>query len=178
MKVTKQQILEKFSTSKNLTEIVDGDNIIIGDKDVPEISPDQESRANRTTDYNVKVHGQNFKNDFLGRFGFYFYESENAEKPKVLDAIAGVVGEENANAVMEAIKPHLEDVLDQMGDGLVNEGKVVEDKVNAKKDDKSISDQKKTEEISPDKLKKLDNIFSKIPKNQINKLIQLLEKYK
>lgn len=65
-----------------------------------------------------------------------------------------------------------------MGDGLVNEGKVVEDKVNAEKDDKSISDQKKTEEISPDKLKKLDNIFSKIPKNQINKLIQLLEKYK
>lgn len=65
----------KISKSK-IQEIIDGDGNIIGVTDKPEVSSDNETQADKTTDYNAKVHGQNFKNDFLGRFGFYFYESE------------------------------------------------------------------------------------------------------
>lgn len=188
MIVTKQQITEKFLTKEELEqislkkgtirEIIDGDDNMIGDIDKPENTPDAESMAKHTTDYNARIGSQDFKNDFLGRFGFYFYESENSEKPKVFDAISGVVGDDKVNAVMEAIKPHLEEVLDQMGTGQVNEEKVVEDKIKPEKDDKSIKGEKKEETISPEKLKQLDDLFSKMPKNQVDKIIKLLEKYK
>lgn len=189
MIVTKQQITEKFLTKeeleqislkkKNIQEIIDGDENMIGDIDAPEVTPDAESMAKHTTDYNARVHAQDFKNDFLGRFGFYFYESENSEKPKVFDAIGDVVGDENVNAVMEAIKPHLEEVLDQMNSGQVNEEKVVEDKIKPEKDDKSIKDEKKEQDtLSSEKLKQLDDLFSKMPKNQVDKIIKLLEKYR
>ena len=61
-------------TKEKIQEIIDGDGNIIGVDDLPKTGGNKESEANHTTDYNVAVHGQNFKNDFLGRFGFYFYE--------------------------------------------------------------------------------------------------------
>lgn len=65
----------KLSKEK-IQEIINGNIGIIGSDNTPEMSPDIETRASKTTDYNAKVSGQNFKNDFLGRFGFYFYESD------------------------------------------------------------------------------------------------------
>lgn len=81
----------KISKEK-IQEIIDGDGNMIGDTDKPTVSPDIETQASKTTDYNAKVHGQNFKNDFLGRFGFYFYESEG-DNTNVEDTLAKIMYE-------------------------------------------------------------------------------------
>lgn len=70
-----------------IEEIIDGDGNLIGSDDSPRTGSDRETEANKTTDYNVTVSGQNFKNDFLGRFGFYFYESEE-DASKLRDQLA------------------------------------------------------------------------------------------
>lgn len=60
-----------------IQEIIDSDGNIIGDKDTPEVSPDNETQASKTTDYNAKVHGQEDLGKTLwGKLGFSFYESE------------------------------------------------------------------------------------------------------
>jgi hypothetical protein len=61
---------------KDINEIIDGDDNLIGTETTPPTGANKETMANNTTDYNAKVHGQNFKNDFLGRFGFFGFESE------------------------------------------------------------------------------------------------------
>jgi len=61
---------------KDINEIIDGDDNLIGTDTTPATGANKETMANNTTDYNAKVHGQNFKNDFLGRFGFFGFESE------------------------------------------------------------------------------------------------------
>jgi hypothetical protein len=61
---------------KDINEIIDGDDNLIGTETTPPTGGNKETMANNTTDYNAKVHGQNFKNDFLGRFGFFGFESE------------------------------------------------------------------------------------------------------
>lgn len=60
---------------KQILEIID-DNFNIINNDEPQYSPNKESEANNTTDYNKPIHTQGFTNDFYGRFGFYFYESK------------------------------------------------------------------------------------------------------
>lgn len=75
---------------KEILEVIDSDNNLIGSKDTPETGGDIESMANRTTDYNASVHGQDFKSDFLGRFGFYFYESEE-DASKLKDQLASLM---------------------------------------------------------------------------------------
>lgn len=79
-------------SKEKIQEIIDGDGNMMGDTDKPEVSPDQETQASKTTDYNAKAHGQNFKNDFLGRFGFYFYESEG-DNTNVEDMLAKIMYE-------------------------------------------------------------------------------------
>lgn len=61
---------------KDINEIIDGDDNLIGSMTQPAGGANKETEASKTTDYNASVHGQNFKNDFLGRFGFWFYESK------------------------------------------------------------------------------------------------------
>ena len=79
-------------TKEKLEEIIDGDGNMIGQEDKPQYGSDLETQADKTTDYNAKVHGQNFKNDFLGRFGFYFYESEG-DNSNVEDTLAKIMYE-------------------------------------------------------------------------------------
>ena len=165
--------MTKFK-KEDITEIIDGDDNIIGRNATPEISPDLETRASRTTDANVKSHGQNFKNDFLGRFGFYFYESEGSDKPAVVEALEGIVGDK-ANAVMEAIKPHLEEALEGINFNM-NESKVSEDQINSKKDDKSISKSDGKKDFTNKKIEDVADLLNKLPKAEIDKLINLLEK--
>jgi len=151
-------------TKDKIQEIIDSESNIIGSVDRPESSPDNETQATKTTDYNAKVHGQNFKNDFLGRFGFYFYESDSSDKP--------VVGDK-ANAVMETIKPFLEEAFE--GDGSINEGKVVEDKISPKKEDKLIPPEKKNKDLVGGNVDKVADLLGKLPKAELDKLINLLE---
>lgn len=61
---------------KDIQEVIDGDNNLIGSNTKPPTGANKETEANGTTDQNAVMHGQNFKNDFLGRFGFYGFESE------------------------------------------------------------------------------------------------------
>lgn len=159
-------------TKDKIQEIIDGDGNIIGSMDRPDVSPDNETQASKTTDYNAKVHGQNFKNDFLGRFGFYFYESEGSDKPAVVEALENVVGDK-ANAVMETIKPFLEEAFE--GDGSINEAKVAEDKIQPKKEDKLISPDKKDKELVGGNVAKVADLLGKLPKAELDKLINLLE---
>lgn len=158
---------------EDISEIIDGDDNIIGKNSTPEISPDLETRASRTTDANIKAHGQNFKNDFLGRFGFYFYESEGSDKPAVVEALEAIVGDK-AGSVMETIKPHLEEALEGVNFNM-NEATVAEDKLTAQKEDNSIS---KKEEIDfpSKKIEDVADLLNKLPKAEIDKLIDLLEK--
>jgi len=159
-------------TKDKIQEIIDSESNIIGSVDRPESSPDNETQATKTTDYNAKVHGQNFKNDFLGRFGFYFYESDSSDKPAVVEALEGVVGDK-ANAVMETIKPFLEEAFE--GDGSINEGKVVEDKISPKKEDKLIPPEKKNKDLVGGNVDKVADLLGKLPKAELDKLINLLE---
>jgi len=55
----------------------------------PENSPNNITKSTRMTDYNIAVGRQKFDDDFLGRFGFHFYESENNEK-NLVDVLAEV----------------------------------------------------------------------------------------
>lgn len=193
---------------KNILEIIDDDDNLIGKNDIPQAGSNKESDASHTTDYNVMAHGQNFKNDFLGRFGFYFYESEGDNK-MVLDDLARKMYEKFketlnhyhknpdnmekdyelhskcdfdtqpedkrahdyrwAEEILDILKPHMKKDL--------NEAKVVEDKIADKKTDNEFV-KKTKKEISPEKLNKVADVLSKLQKNDLDKLISLIESKK
>lgn len=119
-------------TKKNIQEIIDNSGNLIGTKDMPQTGSNKETEAPKTTDYNAKVHGQNYKNDFLGRFGFYFYEAEQHEQPPVVVDLMNELGsEEIAWKIMNIIRPHLEKTLDEM-DSNINEATVIKDNKKVK----------------------------------------------
>lgn len=66
---------------KELMEIIDSNNDLIGSDAVPKNGSDLESQASNTTDYNVGIGTQPFRYDMLGRFGFtlmpFFEGKEN-----------------------------------------------------------------------------------------------------
>jgi len=167
----------KIITKKDIQEVIDDNNNLIGSNDYPETGANKETEAGHTTDYNARVHGQNFKNDFLGRFGFYFYESEDKkEVPQVLKDIRAIVGPEKAHKIMQVIKPHLEKTIDEITGGFVSEGKVVEDKITDKKTDYDIV--KKDKKELKNKMEYVADLLAKLPKNDLDKLMDLLEKKK
>jgi hypothetical protein len=73
---------------QKIEELIDSDGNLIGKDDYPQTGPNRETDAKHTTDYNARVHGQNYKNDFLGRFGFYFYEADEKKEPEVVEDLA------------------------------------------------------------------------------------------
>lgn len=199
-------IITKEDLRKQIVdEVIDDDGNIMGSDDEPQITPDKETQARKTTDYNARVHAQNFKNDFLGRFGFYFYESEG-DNQKVVDMLAKIMYEkyketlkhyhenpdklksdyelhqtvdfesqpkgskehdyEWAEDILKVLKPHMKDNL--------NEGKVVEDRI-VKKDDKETVTKKDDKTLSKTKTNKIADLLKKLPTNDIDKLINLLE---
>ena len=159
---------------KAIEEIIDKDNNLIGNDSIPKYDTNMDSDAHGTTDYNVGIHGQNFKNDFLGRFGFYYYESAGQEAPPVVKELTNVLGsEEKAHKIMSVIKPFIEDAF-EVSNTKLDESEIQEDQLTIKKDDNSITE-KKTEDESNIKLKQVADLLNKLPKNEINKLINLLE---
>ena len=165
-------------TKNKIQEIIDDNDNLIGSNSAPSVSPNKETEASKTTDYNAKVHGQNFKNDFLGRFGFYFYESEQHTQPDVVvDLMKKLGSEEMAWKIMNIIKPHIEKILDDIGSNSnsVNEAKVVEDQIQAKKEDKLIPPEKKDKGLVGGKVERVADLLSKLPKAELDKLVNLLE---
>lgn len=62
---------------KDILEIIDDENNLIGSDAIPKNGKNVETMANGTSDANAKKGHQEFDNDFLGRFGFYFYENKS-----------------------------------------------------------------------------------------------------
>lgn len=160
-------------SKKKIQEIIDDEGNLIGTNDLPQTGPNKETEAGHTTDYNARVHGQNYKNDFLGRFGFYFYESEGVEKPEVVEELEHVVGEAKAKEVMSTLKPFIEEALDSIG-GMVSESKVVEDKITDKKTDHDIVKKTNKKDVT-DKVERVADLLAKLKKNDLDKLMTLLE---
>jgi hypothetical protein len=191
---------------KQIEEILDKDGNIIGNNSVPKVDINMDSDAHGTTDQNAGMHAQNFKNDFLGRFGFYYYEDSEQETPEVVNDIAKVAYKkfgkilnhykndykklradlekfnsdedkpqksdmEFAYEIMSVIKPHMEKAFDSENKKL-DESEIVEDKIADKKTDKSVSEKKEDNDL---KLKQVADLLNKLPKNELDKLMNLLE---
>ena len=85
--------------------------------------------------------------------------------------------EEVAWKIMNIIKPHLIKTLDDMelGEGYLSEAKVVEDQIQAKKEDKLIPPEKKDKGLVGGKVERVADLLSKLPKAELDKLVNLLE---
>jgi len=200
-------------TKKKIEEIIDSNGDIIGVNDAPENGANLETNASNTTDYNAQVHGQNFRNDFMGRFGFYFYEGEEEKPNKIVDDIARVMYDkfkevlnyyhenpdeldkdfqehnevdfdslpegnkkidyEWAKKMVEIIEPYLSNVEES---NALNEESVVEDKIVEKKTDNEIGEEKPTKDVLDKKIASIADKLNKLKKDDLNKLINLLEK--
>jgi hypothetical protein len=201
-------------TKKKIEEIIDSNGDIIGVEDAPENGANLETNASNTTDYNAQVHGQNFRNDFMGRFGFYFYEGEEEKPSEVVDDLARIMydrfidilnyyhenpdmlerdydlhkegnfdsqPEENkkidyewAKRTVSVLEPYLND-MDET-DNTLNEETVAEDKIVEKKTDNDIAKEKTSKEVIDKKLESIADKLNKLKKDDLNKLINLLEK--
>lgn len=206
----------KVLQKKNINEIIDSNDNLIGHDEEPENGNDLETRANRTTDFNARAHAQNFKNDFLGRFGFYFYESEDkgdnippivmdlaklmydkyietlehyAQNPEKLHKDMELHSEVDFTTQPEDSREHdfewawdILDVVNKHYEGeaegdtdAVNEEKVLEDTLQDKKDNKELKDKKEDNALKSKKIEDVADLLNKLPKNEKDKLIKLLE---
>lgn len=170
---------------KEIFEFIDKNNALIGTYDKPRFNKQVETQANKTTDYNVQVNGQNYGHDFLGRFGFYFYESTDGEvdvkKIDKLIKIIEIVGEDlyeffktnKINSLKNGYKKYVHSLKNQL-QGMITESYVGEDKITDKQIIDDIKEEKNESELN-DKLDDIADILTKINKNDLNKLIDLLE---
>jgi len=82
---------------KDLHEIIDSNDDLIGTNDIPTTGGDLESQANGTTDMNVGKGQQPFRYDMLGRFGFtlmpFMEGKESKEQSELLDDLAKLMYE-------------------------------------------------------------------------------------
>jgi hypothetical protein len=188
---------------KHIQELIDSDGNLIGNEDVPMNVSNEKTAANRSTDHNAKVSHQNFKNDFLGRFGFYFYESEDDAKKlqkdlemvmydKFLETLKHY--HENPDKLNTDYKKHFEDdkkkeemlddtdakwadkIMDLIEPHMkkkLNEDVIKEDKLTKKKVEKMV---KKSEDEMVKKVKDMASLLKKLPKNEYDQLMKLLEK--
>jgi hypothetical protein len=147
----KQIILKK----DQIDEIIDSDtDNIIGSNDSPNSGSNLESfSGHQTTDQNAQMAHQNFRNDFVGRFGWGFYESEEKDDSKVIEE------------------------TEEEGDKMIEEEVVAEDIVE-KSDDKSMMSKQEKQELLDKKIQKVADMLAKLNKDEFNKLINLVEKLK
>ncbi|MFW6242722.1 MAG: hypothetical protein ACOC2W_01030 [bacterium] len=174
---------------KKIQELVDDNNALIGYDDKNKAMGNKETRSKRTTDYNALVHGQNFGHDFLGRFGFYFYEDNNdavnVEKIEefinllktLKDDMFEFFKQNEINSLNKGFDQYIKSVEEELK-GMINESKIQEDKIKDKKDNDDEIFKNKSETEFSEKLKDVADVLTKLNNNDINKLITLLEKKK
>jgi hypothetical protein len=74
---------------KHINEVLDDDgNLMTRTSMGPENNRNNITKSTKTTDYNIMVGRQVFDDDFLGRFGFHFYESKDSDDKKLIDILA------------------------------------------------------------------------------------------
>lgn len=177
--------------SEILKEILDNDGNLIGNDDKPQITPNTETEAgSHTTDHNVGIGHQSFGDDYLGRFGLYFYENEGSEPLR--DKIAKETymyfeGDEDFvshyNDLPVEIKNKYQSFADIIialfkGGDKVNLAesvkKIVEDIITTKKD-KSFKDKKDEKEFILNKSDKIKTLFKDLPVDEKKKLLNDLK---
>lgn len=80
-----------MTKKKNLNEVLDDDgNLITNTSMGPENNKNNITKSTKMTDYNIVVGRQKFGHDFLGRFGFHFYEGKDSKETKLIDLLAEV----------------------------------------------------------------------------------------
>ena len=197
---------------KEICEIIDSNNNLIGANNIPQNGSNLETQANKTTDYNQKVGTQPYRYDMLGRFGFTlfpFFEGEN-EKFSNNDELLKSISEffmkvleyyfKNPNKIKSdyRILSDKEDVDNEIRERIekywlkiiadvfestlkeknnkIDESSLIEDRVVDKKSENEISNKSKDNTIRNKNLTKIvDLINKKLEKNEIDKLINLLE---
>lgn len=84
----------------NINEVLDDSGKIISKGSLgPENHRNNITNSNQITDYNIMVGRQRFDDDFLGRFGFHFYESKNNNEKTIVDKLAELEFEQYKNWV-------------------------------------------------------------------------------
>lgn len=74
---------------KDINEVLDTDGNLLSRTSMgPENNKNNVTKSTKTTDYNIAVARQQFDQDFLGRFGFHFYENEHSDENKLIDSLA------------------------------------------------------------------------------------------
>ena len=192
----------KYS-KKQLQEIIDSSNIIIGSETAPEYDANGDTAANGTTDKNVKTGQQNFKYDFLGRFGFYFYESKD-DASKLQNDLINLFHEKYVE-ILKYYHVHADELEsdyvkyvqkeggepDEMDKEFadkvmklfephmkkkLDESKVVEDKIVDRKKTEMKKEKTDNDVLSKEKkLEKISGLLSNLPQNDLDKLMNLLE---
>jgi len=200
--------MEKNFKKHDIEEVIDSNNNLVGTDDEPSTGANKETEAGGTTDKNARIAHQNYKNDFLGRFGFYFYESEEDNK-NVEDNLARKLYEkylevlnhyhENPDDLEKDWKLHqrvdfetqpegsrehdyewASDILKMLEPHMkkdINEANVVEDKLTTKKKSNDIV-KKEKKDLTDKKLDKVADLLAQLPKNDLDKLMNLLEEKK
>jgi ribosomal protein L17 len=174
-----------------LLEILDGDNNIIGTDDKPQVSPNNDTEAQGTTDHNAKMGHQDFNNDYLGKFGYYFFENEGSDtlKTKIakeaynfFDSDSELTHEpfeqfpEEKKSHYLAFAEKVIALFEQKAEKTLSEvelRKIAED-VIAKRKDRSFAKKKDDNDIV-DKSKKIKDLFRDLTKDEKTKLLKTLE---
>jgi hypothetical protein len=85
---------------KKINEVLDDSGNIMGKTSMgPENNRNNITTSNQITDYNIMVGRQKFDSNFLGRFGFHFYESKDRENKNIIDKLAELEFEQYKNWV-------------------------------------------------------------------------------
>jgi hypothetical protein len=78
-----------MTKKKNINEVLDDDgNLITSTSMGPENNRNNITKSTKMTDYNIIVGRQQFDDDFLGRFGFHFYEGKKTKETTLIDLLA------------------------------------------------------------------------------------------
>jgi len=197
--------MEKKFKKSEIEEVIDSNNNLVGGSDEPTTGANKETEAGGTTDKNARIAHQNYKNDFLGRFGFYFYESEEDNK-NVENKLARKMYEkyletldfyhENPDKLETDWKLHQRVDFESQPEGSrehdyewasdilkILEPHMKKDINEAKVVEDKLTKKKKSndivkkdkKELSANKLDKVADLLSQLPKNELDKLMNLLE---
>lgn len=192
--------MKKSYINKKITEIIDDENILIGADDEAKYDNNKYSKTNvKTSDDAVKQGHQNFKNGFLGRFGFYFYESD--EKNELHKELTELMYDkfkttleyyhDNPNKLNSDYEKHFKSEKNYMNDTdrkwadkvikiIDDNDNEINENIVSDGEDKEIVKGKVPSEtlISKESKNKIRGLLSKLDKNQIDGLIEMLKEFK
>lgn len=192
--------MKKSYINKKITEIIDDDNILIGSEDEPKYDNNKYSKSNvKSSDDTVFQAKQSYSDSLLGRFGFYFYESE--EKTNLHNDLTELMYDKFKETLefyhknpdkldgdyekhFESEKSHINDTDRKWANKVIkiindNDNEINENIVNDSEDKEIVKGKVPSETlISKENRKKINGLLSKLDKKQIDGLIEMLKEFK